>query len=178
MKDNPCIMGIDFSVWQHDESIVVSKCGRICRLKPSGSCYELKQSADRDGYLRVSISRRHLLVHRVVYETFVSPLVHGLVVCHLDGNKKNNHVSNLLQATQRENISHKVGHGTQLFGDMHPRCKIPDAVMAKIKNAYKALPRGPSGRIRRGAAKALAQSFGVSLNIVTDIRRGSRVIDR
>jgi len=41
----------------------------------------LKQETDKDGYKRVSINRKHKLVHRLVFEAFVGPLQNGLVVC-------------------------------------------------------------------------------------------------
>lgn len=46
---------------------------------------------DKDGYHRF----RNKYVHRLVYEAFIGDIPEGMTVDHEDGNKQNNHVSNL-----------------------------------------------------------------------------------
>lgn len=41
--------------------------------------------------------------HRIVFETHVGKIKHGLEIDHLDGNKTNNNVSNLRTVTHTEN---------------------------------------------------------------------------
>lgn len=64
----------------------------------------LKPTINKKGYLRVDLSyNKSLLVHKLVYETFVGKINNELVIDHIDGNKKNNHYSNLQQITSKEN---------------------------------------------------------------------------
>jgi hypothetical protein len=51
-------------------------------------------------------------VHVLVLEAFVRPRPPGLVACHNDGNRLNNHLSNLRWDTPSENSRDVVRHGT------------------------------------------------------------------
>lgn len=125
--------------------------------------------ADKDGYLYLRLTGQKWLVHRLVYAVFCGPLVRGLVVCHRDGNKQNNSAENLLQATQRENISHKREHGTWQAGERHPRAKHTDAQVAQVKAALAQTSRSKTGRLKRGEAGAIAATYGVSIHTVRDL---------
>lgn len=78
---------------------------------------QLKQRFVRKGerYLSVSMviagKLRIRAVHRIVaYTFFGSPGAH-FEVNHKDGNKLNNHISNLEYVTHRENMQHAAGLG-------------------------------------------------------------------
>ena len=66
----------------------------------------LKASPNVKGYLTVSLKiggKRHIkTVHRLVAEAFIGAVPEGYHVRHIDGNKYNNHVSNLEFATPQE----------------------------------------------------------------------------
>lgn len=51
-------------------------------------------------------------VHHLVMLAFVGPLPEGLVTRHLNGNPKDNRLSNLSYGTQAENVRDSVNHGT------------------------------------------------------------------
>lgn len=74
-----------------------------------------------DGYLIAFLSRdgskRELRVHRLVLEAFVGPCPEGMEGCHNDGDKTNNHVSNLRWDTRSANTHDKVRHGA------HPQAR-------------------------------------------------------
>ena len=55
--------------------------------------------------------RKHLHVHRLVYEAFVGEIPKGYEVDHVDGDKNNNHYSNLEAVTASENVkrAYKLG---------------------------------------------------------------------
>lgn len=126
---------------------------------------------DRDGYHRIRIAGLNRIAHREVYRVHVGALEVGLVVCHVNGDKTDNRPSNLMQATQAVNISHKREHGTWQSGDRHPRAKVGSANAARIKAAL-ACAAYVDGRLRRGETIRIAAELGVSVTAVRDIRAG------
>lgn len=76
----------------------------------------LKQETSQFGHKRVEIKinmkPKKILIHRAVYEVWVGKLIEGMVIEHLDGNPANNHVSNLKQSTQKENIQTAIAQQT------------------------------------------------------------------
>ena len=49
-------------------------------------------------------SSKTVLIHRLVYEAFVGEIPKGFQIHHLDGNKQNNHVNNLIALSSRDHI--------------------------------------------------------------------------
>lgn len=60
------------------------------------------------GYENIKLSGKHESIHRLVAQAFVPNLENKPQVNHIDGNKQNNHYSNLEWVTEKENINH--GH--------------------------------------------------------------------
>lgn len=84
-----------------------------------------------DGYRQVSLydnnGRQKLhYVHRLVTQAFVPNPENKPCVNHLDGDKLNNHVSNLEWATHKENAQHAYDTGlkTQYKGSKHYNTKL------------------------------------------------------
>lgn len=71
----------------------------------------LKHAKDLDGYHRVDIHGRHMKVHKLVYNTWVGEVEPGMIIRHYDDNKDNNHISNLVVGTQKENIHDAIRNG-------------------------------------------------------------------
>ena len=63
------------------------------------------------GYLRYSVRRKDYYIHRLVYEHFVGKIPEKYDINHIDGNKTNNHVSNLELANRRANHIHAIHNG-------------------------------------------------------------------
>ena len=92
-----------------------------------GSAYNIRKHAllnqriDKDGYLRVYISGKLMPLHRVVAITFLpyNENYMSLQVNHIDGNKMNNHYSNLEWCTCEENIKHAVSNNLRANNEKH-----------------------------------------------------------
>lgn len=73
-----------------------------------------KPRVQQNGYETVRLWRdgkaRFYLIHRLVFSHFVGELDKNLVIDHIDGNKVNNHVTNLQQITSRENTNKAVSN--------------------------------------------------------------------
>jgi len=71
----------------------------------------MKPFKTHDGYLRVPLKRdlnsKMYRVHRIVAETFLEDPKIELCINHIDGNKDNNHYSNLEYCTVSKNNIHK-----------------------------------------------------------------------
>lgn len=82
------------------------------RLRKGGV---LKQRESNCGYMRVGLrdGKRQVsfLVHRLVAIAYVDGFMDGLVVNHKDGDKKNNHYSNLEWVTPSDNNKHAFANG-------------------------------------------------------------------
>lgn len=70
----------------------------------------------RSGYLRFYLKGKLYSIHRVVYQLFKGEISEKAVVDHIDGNRQNNHISNLRAVTQTENMinAQKNGHKGQI----------------------------------------------------------------
>lgn len=67
----------------------------------------LKGSTDKDGYLIYQLGNKNRVkAHRIIAKTFIPNPENKPQVNHIDGNKKNNDVSNLEWVTNAENLKH------------------------------------------------------------------------
>jgi hypothetical protein len=83
--------------------------GTVLSKKRKNVC-KLRTYLTKDGYYYYSFyltpcRKTTFLVHRLVTECYLSSFTYGLQVNHIDGNKSNNHVSNLEMVSCKENIS-------------------------------------------------------------------------
>ena len=97
-------------VWQkvkgYEDSYLVSNHGRVKSLSSSRVF-----TGSNSGYARCRIGGRMLRVHRLVAEAFIPNPENKPQVNHLDGDKQNNHVSNLEWCTNAENAIHAYQTG-------------------------------------------------------------------
>lgn len=78
-------------------------------------CWEWKGEKNRNGYGRVWIDGKRLMVHRVVYELLVEPIQEGLVLDHLCRNRPCCNPEHMDPVTVRENT---LRGEAILFGQM------------------------------------------------------------
>lgn len=128
-------------------------------------------SLTRDGYEKVrlncggvDVTRR---IHRLVAEAFIPNPDNKPTVNHIDGNKRNNNVSNLEWANRHEQLCHAYNHNL----------KSPEA---GVKNANAKLSAEQVREIRRDYVRqskeygtvALSKKYGVTNRVIGLIVRG------
>lgn len=100
--------GIDFS-----DRFLISDCGDLYSLKTK----KILKQTSANGYMMYIASlgcrgkNKAIKIHIAVAENFVSGKKDGLTVNHIDGDKSNNHYTNLEWVTQSENIKHAYKTG-------------------------------------------------------------------
>ena len=137
-----------------------------------------KQHKDKDGYLHVQLicnekKKRKLRVHRLVLEAFVGFCPKGMECNHIDGNKSNNHLSNLEWVTPEENIRHGVSTGLFPKGENSCTAKLKDGDVRRIKKllaseSYKQKPKPRTGLTNLG----IARMFNVDESTISNIKTG------
>jgi hypothetical protein len=88
----------------------------------------LKGYVDARGYRKVAIKGKDHAWHRVVAKALIPNPEGKPEVNHIDGDKLNNHPSNLEWVTREENIQHSFSMGLHKnhSGERHPCTKITD----------------------------------------------------
>lgn len=108
---NGCIFDYDQSEEYTGESWIpclepsLSKCevSTLARIRKATNIYTMYDGQDE--YTRVNINKKTYLLHRLIARSFhPNTYKEGLVVNHIDGNKRNNRPENLEWVTQSENM--------------------------------------------------------------------------
>lgn len=142
----------------------VSSWGRVYSTPKNKPKRLLKQDLTRRGYpsvvLCVDSKPRRYSVHRLVLLAFVGQPQSGKTdAAHLDGNRHNNRLENLVWATKSENEQHKKRHGTYLprggnkTWPYNKRAKLNPEIIDDFLTEY-----------RKGntSIRGLARKYGVS----------------
>ena len=119
----------------------VSNYGRIRsfkRMKNNKEARQFKLTPNSTGYISVGLRKngKKILyqVHRLVAESFIPNPENKPQVNHIDGNKTNNHISNLEWVTASENTQHAYKMGL---------AKITDKTKEKMSKSHKGKKRKP-----------------------------------
>lgn len=82
----------------------ISNLGDIFSIKSNKI---LKPRQDENGYYKIKlindIKRRHMFIHRLVYDTFKNIIDDNKVIDHIDKNKINNNINNLREVSLSDN---------------------------------------------------------------------------
>jgi len=146
----------------------VSSFGRVKRVKSyrAKAGRILNGSFWGAGYrcvnLCMSTCRRVESIHRLVAEAFIAPIPNGHEVNHKDGNKTNNHISNLEVITLQENRRHAQVHGLLARGEKRRDTKLKDADVLLIRYEL----------INTMTQEEIAARFGVSRRAIGYLLQG------
>lgn len=137
----------------------ITKEGKVISLKHKTQI-ELKGEIDKDGYRRVLIyvdgKRKKFFVHRLVAEQYIPNPENKPQVNHKDGDKLNNHYSNLEWVTNKENIVHAEKLGLRSHENV-----LRIEQVKEIKKLF-----------GTKSMKELAEMYNVSLSCIKHIHAG------
>lgn len=138
---------VDLAFPELVEGVALPNLSRY-RIRDDGSVYSMYEAkliapaTTHDGYLSVSLTLdstdkpTSFLVHRLVGEAFINKEESRSFINHIDGNKKNNGVSNLEWCTHIENIHH--AYATGLLAPKDVACAVSaDGVNWKYYTSFK-----------------------------------------
>lgn len=154
-------VGRDGSLWTKKRS----RLGKNCKWKRM-RCHTNKAT----GYLYFKLrlgkpSRQHnICQHTLLLEAFVGPCPKGMECRHLDGNRKNNILSNLQWGTRKEQCLDKVRHGTAVRGRCCHFAKLNEEAVLAMRRM-----------MEQGATlKEAANKFGCDESYAWKIRERKR----
>lgn len=100
----------------------------------------LAQRQMKSGYLYVTLidgkRRKDFRVNRLIGLAFLGLCPDGYHVCHNNGLRTDNRLSNLRHDTVKGNHADKKKHGTQCRGSTHGRAKIIEEDVVEIRKKY------------------------------------------
>lgn len=144
------------------EKYLVTEDGVVFR---EGASKPLSQSLLNSGYLSVEFwknnTRKRVAVHVVVGEAWIRARNKHECIRHLDGNKMNNHASNLSLGTKSDNERDKALHGASNRGCRHGMSKLTEGQVLEIHR------RSLDGE----NTKSLASEFLICERYVREIKR-------
>lgn len=145
------------------------------KLGKSSCVYETKQKKlipqiNKIGYNSVILTdefgcTRKIDIHRLVALQFVDNDFNKPQVNHIDGNKSNNHISNLEWNTAKENMQHASIMGLVVRGETHHHATLTRNIVIFIKTAL-------AHNTHTGSE--LARLFNTSAANISRIKRGDR----
>ena len=132
------------------------------RAKPASI---LQPSIKKFGHGRVVLSvdgnKTELGVHVLVCMAFHGPRPSDRhITAHNDGDPSNNRPENVRWATQKENCSDRVAHGTAPLRGQNPNARTNEAAVAAIRLD------------RTNSQRRLAEIYGISASQVRNIQKG------
>jgi hypothetical protein len=161
-------------IWKTVENApayAVSNFGRVKRVCPGTSTQVgkiLKPSRDKGGYLWVKLGLGskeavyNVMIHRLVALIFLGSGPPGTEINHKDGNKTNNHISNLEWCTRSENIKHAFRSGLKPNkpGEENCQSKLSNEQVRTIRTLM----------MSGATTRALCNKFGASRWMIERIR--------
>ena len=130
------VKGTEMKLYPHNKAYLISDSGSVWSTKTNKFLKPFLGS----GYLRVDLTKNgksnFKLVHQLVLETYVRDCPEGMQCRHLDGNKFNNHISNLCWGTCSENTKDRWIH-SRTNGNKLGKTKLTKEDIIIIRHKYK-----------------------------------------
>lgn len=132
----------------------------------------LKTMISPNGYHKASLTkpgtRTQKFIHDLVLLTFVGEKPEGAQVCHNDGDRNNNALSNLRYGSAKDNAQDRQKHGTGYFkkGVEHPRSPITQEQLEWI--------RAQKGRMTQ---VEIAKRLRIRVTTVWNVMRGTAYVE-
>lgn len=125
----------------------------------------IKMGSDKNGYCSFALWKNKSQItkkgHRVVAKAFLPNPENKPCVNHIDGNKRNNRITNLEWVTHKENSRHAVENGLYRHPEMKKGYESPHS-----KEVYQLTVEGVF-------IKAFGSSIEAAINVFGDIGKGS-----
>ena len=129
--------------------------------KSKEQCWEWTGAKNNAGYGNMKVNGKYVNSHRVSYElNNKKKIKEGLFICHHCDNPSCVNPNHLFSGTPLENDADKVKKRRHVFGMKHPRAKLVDQDIIKIKSSS-------------GPHKYIADEYGVSRRLIGMIKQGS-----
>lgn len=117
------------------DGYTITDNGEVFSTKRGGR-HRMRTHKSKYGYLHLSLSCGERLItkkiHALVALAFIGPRQPGMQINHIDGNKTNNHVSNLEYVTRQQNHTHALANGLHVHGERSYAAKLTRKAVADI----------------------------------------------
>ena len=162
------------SIYGYNDMYKITINGEVISYVQSPNGKKLKPSLDSRGYYFVVLYKNKkpkcCRVHRLIAEAFISKIEGKDFVNHIDGNSKNNSITNLEWCTHQENIKHAVRIGLKKPSELQkkitserskkPCIDLQTGIMYNsLKEACEATNEKHSTNIQRICEKSKKQRF-------------------
>ena len=141
----------------------VSNLGNVKNIKTNKI---LKQSANKEGYIRLKIYKNgkqyNKNVHQLVANAFLENVDNKLCIDHIDNNKENNNVSNLRFATHQEN-----GRNTKMY--KNNTSGVKGITFSKASNKWIAQIKIDGLRVHLGCFENIEDAKAARVNKVKQV---------
>jgi len=165
----PEVKGVEFRHVPGFPSYAAGDDGTIWSCKVRGRATavgpwrKLRGSIDRAGYPRIVLwlngQQQHRHVHRLILQAFAGEAPPGQECRHLDGNPRNNNLTNLCWGTHIQNSHDRIRHGTDNAGERSSTARLTAEQVVEIRSQ-----KGKQTQC------TLAEQFGVCMSAISSIQ--------